>query len=274
MLCAAHRPPFFASLQSRPLPFSTLQAVTLAFLLLLALVSGIATWRGHRITGRTITATALGLLLVAGCGPLPHWLLGLVQPPPSASTTAIDWSSTPAIIVIGAGLTAAPGHETPTLPVWTGGRLLRAAEIYRECVLEPRPCTVVLSGGGPVSAFPVTEADLMAEQLLLLGVRQSDLVLERASQNTWQNAELTARLLAQRGIQGRPLLLTSALHAARARAYFLAAGVDVQAVATDHLSAEMTWIPSALNVAITDLALHEIVGQARLSVYSYLGLNG
>lgn len=242
-------------------------------LLLLLLVAAVAAWRGHRITGRAVATTAFALLLLAGCGPLPHWLLALVQPQPASSNSAIDWAPAQTIIVIGAGLFSTPGQETPVLPVWTGGRLLRAAELYAGCTQQLNPCTVVLSGGGPQNTA-VTEADLMAEQLVRLGVDPDHLVLERSSQNTWQNAEFTARLLAERGIRGRPLLLTSAVHASRAEAYFRAAGLKVQPVSTDYLAAELTWVPSALNVAITDLALHEIVGQARLSVYSALGLNG
>lgn len=247
--------------------------MTLPLLLLVAVLAFVASFTRHRKASGVIAVTTLCLLLLAGCGPLPRWLLGIVQPAAALPGQSIQWSDRPAIIVIGAGLTHESGAAAVSLPVWTGGRLLRAVELYSACATIRERCTLFLSGGGSGRSGDLTEAELMADQLERLGVDRQDLVLEPLSENTWQNAEFTAPLLKEHRIDGRPLLLTSAIHARRAASYFRAVGIDVEPIATDHFAVELTWLPSALNLAITDLALHEGVGMARLRVYTALGLN-
>ena len=59
------------------------------------------------------------------------------------------------------------------------------------------------------------------------------LLLEEHSSNTAENASMTQALLQPRGVR-RVLLVTSALHMARARAHFEAVGFEVIPAPTDH----------------------------------------
>ena len=70
---------------------------------------------------------------------------------------------------------------------------------------------VVVSGGSDMTATLSAESLGMRQLMLDLGVPAAALLTEERSRNTRENAELSARLLRERGIQ-KVLLLTSALH--------------------------------------------------------------
>ena len=58
-------------------------------------------------------------------------------------------------------------------------------------------------------------------------------LLEEHSRNTAENANMTRAMVQPRGVR-RVLLVTSALHMARARVHFEAAGFEVIPAPTDH----------------------------------------
>lgn len=72
----------------------------------------------------------------------------------------------------------------------------------------------------------------MRQFMLALGVPDSALLLEPQSRNTTQNAEYTANLLGERGIEDI-LLVTYVLHMPRSIALFEARGFQVTHAATD-----------------------------------------
>lgn len=245
----------------------------LSILTCLALLAALLRSRGSRRLSNALFATSIGLFFLVACGPVARWLLAAVQPTgEQAAAIAEDWSEKPAIIVIGAGVTRAPHHHRATLPVWSAGRVMRAAELFNDCDNVRSDCLIFLSGGKP-GLDQVTEADLFAEHLQALGVPKQQLVLERDSDNTWENVQFIAPLLREHHRAGRPIVLTSGIHAWRTERYFRAFGIEVVAIPTDYLDAEISFVPLALNLALADLALHEIIGMARLHLYSALGWN-
>ena len=88
----------------------------------------------------------------------------------------------------------------------------------------------------------------MRQFMLDLGVPAAALLSEERSRNTQENAEMSARLLRERGIE-KVLLVTSALHMRRAVHLFMQQGLLVHPVATDHEvgspKARMNWLPDA-----------------------------
>jgi uncharacterized SAM-binding protein YcdF (DUF218 family) len=88
----------------------------------------------------------------------------------------------------------------------------------------------------------------MRQFMLDLGVPANALLTEERSRNTRENAEMSAKLLRERGIQ-KVLLVTSALHMRRAVKLFEQQGLLVQPVATDHEvgspKERMSWLPDA-----------------------------
>ena len=124
---------------------------------------------------------------------------------------------------------------------------------------------LVLSGGGDAEVTHVTEAQAMQILLHDLSVPNAAMLQEGTSQTTRQNAENSAALLKQRGIT-RVLLVTSALHMARAVAQFQAAGLSAVPVATDHttplaLNNVSAWLPDAGALADSGRAFKEALGR-------------
>ncbi len=107
---------------------------------------------------------------------------------------------------------------------------------------------MLLSGGSDMTAALYAESLGMRQFLLDLGVPAAALLTEERSRNTRENAEMSARLLCERGIQ-KVLLVTSALHMRRAVHLFEQQGLLVHPVATDHevgsRKARMNWLPDA-----------------------------
>lgn len=124
---------------------------------------------------------------------------------------------------------------------------------------------LILSGGSDGETAEMPEAQAMQILLRDLSVPSAAMLLEGTSRTTRQNAESSAALLKRLGI-GRVLLVTSALHMARAAAQFRAAGVDVVPVATDHtvpmkLDSASAWLPDAGALADSGRAFKEVVGR-------------
>ena len=121
---------------------------------------------------------------------------------------------------------------------------------------------VLLSGGSDLSKASQPEALGMRQFMLDLGVPASALLTEEFSRNTRQNAEMSAKLLRERGIQ-KVLLVTSALHMSRAVQLFEQQGLEVHAVATDHevgnSNGRLPWLPDANSLDGSARAFKELV---------------
>jgi uncharacterized SAM-binding protein YcdF (DUF218 family) len=206
-----------------------------------------------------VSSGALLLLLVfsteAGSLLLVQPLENLTAPLASARQ-----SEAQAIVVLGGGrLAAAPEYGGQDIPSYlTLARLRYAARLQRATGLP-----LLVTGGKPDGALE-SEATLMARVL-----RQDFSVpvrwLEQESDNTAQNAEFSARILQQTGLQ-RILLVTDALHMPRAQAIFVRQGLQVVPAPTIFFSrAPLTpadFIPSGEGLRRSHYALHEWIGLA------------
>lgn len=221
---------------------------------------------GLAALGRRRWAWGAGLLalLWAGGWSLPVaslWLRAQIEAPyPPLTMQQLPQAG--AMVVLGGGLSA-PTARRPYADLSSAAdRAWHAARLYH----AGKAPLLVLSGGGGGGSVPgaVPEAEAMRLFLQDLGVPAAALLLEQGSGNTRQNASLSAALLAQRGIT-RVLLVTSALHMARASAHFEAAGLAVVPVATDHESLSDPpsgrFLPSAEALDGSGRAMKEWLGQ-------------
>ena len=148
-------------------------------------------------------------------------------------------------------------------------RVWHAARLYR----ANKASTIILSGGrNDWEETESSQAEIMAQFLNDLGVPRSAIVLEERSRSTYENALFCAELMREHGSE-RALLVTSALHMPRSLAVLKAAGVDAIPVATDFklrnsIGNVLTWMPSAVALNRSTLALHEWIG---IAVYSWRG---
>ncbi|MBQ8699059.1 MAG: YdcF family protein, partial [Schwartzia sp.] len=126
------------------------------------------------------------------------------------------------IVLLGGGST----KDTPDLDGAGGlsegssARLLAAARLYHRLHIP------VLFTGGKVFEDSASEADIARRMLLGLGVPGRDIILEKDSKTTGENAKYTAAMLKERGFS-RPLLVTSAFHMKRSVLNFEKQGVPV-----------------------------------------------
>jgi uncharacterized SAM-binding protein YcdF (DUF218 family) len=129
---------------------------------------------------------------------------------------ALDWSSPTAIVVLGARVEA-DGRASQTLHA----RVMHAVALWTTSRRSP----LLISGG--VGTFGAAEADVGAALAMDAGVPVDQLMRERESHSTRENAQRSAALLREAGID-RVVLVSDPYHLARARLEFERCGLQVQ----------------------------------------------
>lgn len=236
-------------------------------LTVLAVIALTAWLSQRRRAAGVMLAVIAALWLGVGCGPGAQWLVDSLQPPASVQPS---WRGRNAIVLLGAGTSRLPdGSTVPSL--FANGRIIKAAQLYGECVASGAWCVVEVSGGDATHTGH-TEAAIYGTALRSLGVPAEAIVSEDKSMNTWQNAQFSVSALS--GLHPDAIwLVSSATHLRRASLYFAHAGIVTHPVAADYTKASMSWVPQAWNFAIADLALHEYVGVWQYDVYEAMGWN-
>lgn len=129
--------------------------------------------------------------------------------------------SRPVVVILAGGMSGQPGEagEFARLQEASYRRTLAGLELARTL---PRS-SVIVSGG---SGANIREADLMRALMVALGFPADRVAVERDSGTTHESAAAVARLLGKERNHS-VILVTSALHMARARATFAVHGVPV-----------------------------------------------
>jgi len=175
-----------------------------------------------------VTAGALLLLLLGNTG-----ISGVLLRPLERRYSPLAVSSgtqTPSplqkgmfIVVLAGGYSSDPSVDLLSrLSEATLARLTQGILLYREVP----GCRLLLSGGPP------DQAESMARAALALGVQEQDIVLERESKNTEQEAILIAPTVGKAPF----VLVTSASHMPRAMGLFRKLGMNPIAAPTDYLA--------------------------------------
>jgi uncharacterized SAM-binding protein YcdF (DUF218 family) len=163
-----------------------------------------------------------------------------------------------AIVVLGGGRIAdAPEYGGQDIPSSVElQRLHYAAGLQRQTGLP-----VLVTGGRP-DGSPESEAAIMARTLrndFFVPVKW----LEEKSSNTAQNAQFSARLLRESGVQ-RILLVTDAMHMERSRRIFAMAGLDVVPAPTIFFHTQRLglddFLPKTVWLQRSSYAMHEWIG--------------
>jgi uncharacterized SAM-binding protein YcdF (DUF218 family) len=237
--------------------------VLLLTVILAALLAAVKFKRSSRV----LFGMAIVAFLLAGSGALANWMLDNLQD--GLQVRNEQWGTANAIVLLGAG--SEMTDQGPALALFSYGRLVKAYELYRSCKSQSEDCRIV-STGGDTRGYGKSEAELYAEALERLGAARADLIVEGRSLNTWQNAQFTAEILA--GQQpDRVVLVTSGSHVRRSVLYFSHFGMRPVGVRADYAHARLSLLPSAFNMLMADLAIHEYLGMLRYHVYNWLGWN-
>lgn len=159
-----------------------------------------------------LLAGVLLSLTLLSCRPFSNFLLWKLekQYPPLSDVTNLNKVDT--IVVL-----ASWDSNNPTVPYSsnigykTALRVLEAHRLYKQCL----HCRIIVSGGQDSTR-------LMKKLLLLLGVQDNKIVVEKFSDNTEQSAENVKQIISDDSF----ILVTSAIHLSRSERMFRDLGMD------------------------------------------------
>ena len=112
-------------------------------------------------------------------------------------------------------------------------RIIHAIDLYKRGKIRK---ILVTGGTGSLKRPDLTEANALLKVLQLFGVPDQDIIIEKESRNTHENALFSARILNESFPNGKYLLITSAFHLRRAEACFGKAGIEADIFSTDFYS--------------------------------------
>ena len=240
------------------LPGMLLDPVVIALALLAAMLAWDARDAARKSRPPRRAFAALGLLWITASPVFSGWMTRMVAAEPAEPARALAGvpEAETAMVVLAGGQRT----DEPTVPPserLTGAtvqRVIGAARLYREM---PVGLVLVSGGAGDVG-------DGMRELLVLLGVPEARIEVERRSIDTKENAELASGILEARRIRVA-LLVTSATHLPRAVREFERAGREVVPAPVDFSMHRRlrpsSFLPSSSALLETHIALHELLGR-------------
>lgn len=230
----------------------------LSMSLLLGVVALVFLWLQWTRSSFYTLLLAVGWLYLCSTLLFANFLIGTLERGFSPRAMSVI-APADAIVLLG-GAMRGDTHYLGALPDLNqhADRLIHAVALYK----AGKAPVVVLTGGGVEGAR--SEAEQMKDVLEVMGVPSQDVLLDRRSLNTHDNAVYSAQLLKARGMD-RILLVTSAYHMRRSLALFEAQGLGVVPAPTDYqrlLTSGVLpgWLPTVSNLHQSTDALHEIVG--------------
>ena len=178
--------------------------------------------------GRKFVIAAAALFAICGYSPLGNWVIYSLEsrfPPWDATKGVPD-----GIVVLG-------GSIDPVLSAAHGGAVVKVAadRIIAAAALAHRypKARIIFSGGSAnLISDEVREADYASALFESLGISKQRLTMERASRNTFENAEFSKAIAAPKSGE-RWLLVTSAYHMPRSVGLFRKAGFAVEPYPVD-----------------------------------------
>lgn len=222
-------------------------------------------YRWRRGFGRSLAVFSL-LWLYAWSTPWAAGQLSLAlewQHPPKPIS---DLPKADAAVVLGGGIGASGLVETGLVANLSpsADRVYFAAKLFHAGKVE----RLLVAGGNPLPLdHRVSEASLMHQLLLDLGVPNAAILLEATSENTQQNSENTAAMIAANGWQ-QVLLVTSARHMDRALGHFKQQSLTLIPAPSDYdalmLLAKPCCLPNASALAVSSQLFKEVLGQQLL----------
>lgn len=211
-----------------------------------------------------------GLLIVlVGQGWLPKILLDGLQK--AEQLNEFDWKARNSIVLLGIGTVKWPKSNSLSSQSLGFSRIHEAARLYFKCKKSNNHCDLFVTGGDPMKNGS-SEAEVMRRELIEVGVQESDIYLESKSNNTFQNAQFTSKLLHHNGYNSI-VIVTSGIHLSRSLMYFSHFGVKTIGSPSDQFDAKISFLPTSYNFIFFDIALHEYSGFLRYYIYNLLGWN-
>ncbi len=152
-------------------------------------------------------------------------------------------------------------------------RLMQAVDLYHK---EKIKKIFFVGGSGSIAHPEFKEAVYVRNFLLNIGIPDSAIIIETESRNTHENAINAKKILTEKKISSKVLLITSAFHMPRSIGCFERAGINVTPFSTDRMSGDLKWdvdywfIPSTEALMLWNVLLHEWVGYASYKLMGYI----
>jgi uncharacterized SAM-binding protein YcdF (DUF218 family) len=150
-------------------------------------------------------------------------------------------------------------------------RILQTARLKKAGIVKK----LLLSGGtGKLTDREIREADHVKDYLVDIGFKERDILVERESNNTYENALYSKQIIDSLFPNKSIMLVTSSYHMRRSEACFKKLGMDVQPYVVDGVSGprkyylDHLFVPNAEYLRHWNGLIHEIVG---FVVYWVLG---
>ena len=151
-------------------------------------------------------------------------------------------------------------------------RLWHALRLYKTGKIKK----ILLTGGsGSILQQDDREAVFLRNHLLKIGISNEDIIIEKDSKNTRENAVNTAKVL-ENNKQQKHLLITSGFHLRRAKACFDKVGLKTDVYSTDRYSGnrkfifDHLFIPAPETVFVWSVLIREISGYCVYWLADYL----
>ena len=231
----------------------------------LFLLIALAWWRGWcRFARRAALVCGVAFALCAYTQ-FPDLLLGQLEQTRDDSILEVNESGIAGIIILGGSLSLNKQNKRDSY------HLNGAAERITEGLILARkfPSARVVYSGGNASLIGGhgIEADGFQYLLQMLGGLPNEVLYERKSKNTWQNAESVKRMLRgspAKNLKGKWILVTSASHMRRAYGAFKKSGFDIIPWPTDYRASilRFPWLSTNSTRQLRKLenVLHETIG--------------
>ena len=158
-------------------------------------------------------------------------------------------------------------------------RMLQAAYLYKKGKIKK----ILFSGGSGSLIFrDMRESVLLKKYWLDLGIPDSVMLVDTISDNTYQNAIYSAKILNNVCPHGKFLLITSSIHLRRAMGCFKKAGIKVIPYGTNkrtgnffygmshYFDFKTYFIPNIQAIGTWDQLFHEITGYFIYSLKGYI----
>lgn len=114
-------------------------------------------------------------------------------------------------------------------------RIMHAIKLYKQGFVKK----ILLSGGtGTMIGLDIREAPNLKKYLTEIGINEEDIILEKNSRNTKENASYSAVILNNEFKNGNFLLVTSAIHMRRSLLCFEKQGIKITPFSTDFSMSE------------------------------------
>jgi len=152
-------------------------------------------------------------------------------------------------------------------------RFIQSYQLYQQGKVKK---LFITGGSGSVLHPNETEADKIKEFLISLKVPEQDIIMDKVSRNTHENATCTADWLAKNDPNARCLLVTSATHMRRALGCYKKVGLNVTPYTTHRLTDPREYdpgtlfLPNASNLSKWDSVLKEFAGILIYKVVGYI----